>query len=474
MGRHEAVGAAMTLKAFTILLEKCLNITSRDQLLIVFDESLNQFLPALVGAIESADLSATFVCIPKSYQRYLLARTIADGRHDYVELPTCVVAAISASTAMATFLDSDPETSAIRKAVNHCPRPRNCRLATVPGISQDVLASIIDAPFDEILKDCERLAWILGESRHAEIESYDRNGNPHTLNLQLNGWDSEPIMSPGLLLPGSWGNVPPGETFCCPRPETVNGTICINGSVPRHVIGPGEEILLKFENGTLIAWSSPNRSAALEFFDSESARAASNGDKHWNTFAELGIGMNPKIRQLTGNPLLDEKAIETLHVAIGDNSTFGDNVVSLVHHDFITLKPTLRLDGREVLSRGELQRALIDAMRGDLHLAPQDLPDDVIVYLRESKVGVHNNLLQRRLSKAYRINYVQMANPSTSALLADLCDALKIYNGVHLATFVTTYPVFGSTPTTDLLAILNHYRALNLRPTTLSGTKPHS
>jgi hypothetical protein len=374
---------------------------------------------------------------------------------------------------MVNLLDSDPETSSVRKAVNHRPRPRNCRLATIPGISHEVLASITESPFDSILKDCERMAWILGESRDVEIESYDSDGNPHTLRLQLNGWDSEPVMSPGLLLPGSWGNVPPGETFCCPRPETVSGTICINGSVPHHVIGTGEEIFLTFDHGTLTEWHSGNPSSALAFFETESARATVNRDKNWNTFAELGIGMNPRIAKLTGNPLFDEKAMNTLHIAIGDNSNFGDDVVSLVHHDLITVKPTLRLDGHVILNRGEFQRDLIDTLRAALRPVENELPNDVIVTLRESRIGLHNDILQRRLSKAYRINYVQMADLATSLLLADLYNALQAYNSVHLATFLKTYPTFDGTPTMELLALLHHYRALHLRPPApLSSAKP--
>jgi hypothetical protein len=86
--------------------------------------------------------------------------------------------------------------------------------------------------------------------------------------------------------------------------------------------------------------------------------------------------------------------------------------------------------------------------------------------LRESKLGVHNEILQRRLSKAYRINFVQMADIDTSVLLGEVCDALKTYKSVHLATFLKSYPTFGTTPTEGLLAILYHYRALRLAPPT--------
>jgi leucyl aminopeptidase (aminopeptidase T) len=92
-------------------------------------------------------------------------------------------------------------------------------------------------------------------------------------------------------------------------------------------------------------------------------RGAQNGDDNWNTFAELGIGLNPKITDLTGNSLFDEKAIKTLHIAIGDNSVFGDDISSFIHADLVTRRPSLVLDGHVVMDRGVIDHAAIQQRR---------------------------------------------------------------------------------------------------------------
>jgi leucyl aminopeptidase (aminopeptidase T) len=69
--------------------------------------------------------------------------------------------------------------------------------------------------------------------------------------------------------------------------------------------------------------------------------------------AELGIGMNDKAKVI-GSPLEDEKVLGTVHVALGDNSTFGGTVQAGVHLDGIIMNPTLKLDNLELIKNGEL------------------------------------------------------------------------------------------------------------------------
>jgi leucyl aminopeptidase (aminopeptidase T) len=69
--------------------------------------------------------------------------------------------------------------------------------------------------------------------------------------------------------------------------------------------------------------------------------------------AELGIGTN-EAAQLTGNVLEDEKILGTIHVAIGDNHTFGGTIRVSSHQDGIVLAPTLSIDGRTILEAGNL------------------------------------------------------------------------------------------------------------------------
>ena len=74
--------------------------------------------------------------------------------------------------------------------------------------------------------------------------------------------------------------------------------------------------------------------------------------KSRRNLAELGIGTNPNAKR-PDNVLEAEKIKGTVHIAIGDNSTFGGKVSTDLHQDFIIPKPTLYLDGKLIMKDGE-------------------------------------------------------------------------------------------------------------------------
>ena len=70
--------------------------------------------------------------------------------------------------------------------------------------------------------------------------------------------------------------------------------------------------------------------------------------------AELGIGTNDMAKR-PDNILESEKILGTIHIALGDNSSFGGNVSTPFHQDFVFFRPTvglIRKDGnREILMK---------------------------------------------------------------------------------------------------------------------------
>ena len=65
-----------------------------------------------------------------------------------------------------------------------------------------------------------------------------------------------------------------------------------------------------------------------------------------SNIAELGIGTNDKA-QRPDNILESEKILGTIHIALGDNSSFGGSVRTPFHQDFIFFKPTVVLIGKD-------------------------------------------------------------------------------------------------------------------------------
>jgi leucyl aminopeptidase (aminopeptidase T) len=71
-------------------------------------------------------------------------------------------------------------------------------------------------------------------------------------------------------------------------------------------------------------------------------RAKLDERKENANIAELGIGTNEKARR-PDNILESEKILGTIHVAFGDNSSFGGSVKTPFHQDFVFFRPTVVL-----------------------------------------------------------------------------------------------------------------------------------
>lgn len=444
-------------EGFSALLTSCLKLTTEDELLVIADESLDRYLETFLRLVDDRRFSTLLVRIPESHQLALAGW--AAKEQEPVTLPATLEAAIGSSTALITCLNGGLDTNPFRKALIRQDRPPRCRFAHIPGFSATILRAIACSPFPTIMEHCELFAWALGEATTAELVTYDSAGKAYSLHLSLGGWENEPLMSPGVLAPGSWGNVPPGETFCCPHESSVHGEVCINGSIPGRVLTPGEEIVIRFEEGKIKAWDGDPGSPAHRLLQEERAKATRE-DSNWNTFAEMGIGLNPAITELTGNGLFDEKAMGTIHVAVGDNSLFGHDTIAKIHADLVTRKPTLILnDGHEVIAKGELCFPSLLAWREQERRALHTLPYDSLFVIKEKKVKSLDGQLQRCLTKGRRLGYVQMAGVRESEALAQL-EAQIATEPRYPEDVLREHPTFGGIETSRLLGILYHYCAL--------------
>jgi hypothetical protein len=65
--------------------------------------------------------------------------------------------------------------------------------------------------------------------------------------------------------------------------------------------------------------------------------------------------MNRAVEQLTGNMLFDEKAAGTAHVALGSNIYMGGTIDASIHCDMVLRAPTILVDGKVLVDRGELR-----------------------------------------------------------------------------------------------------------------------
>jgi aminopeptidase len=126
-------------------------------------------------------------------------------------------------------------------------------------------------------------------------------------------------------------NLPGGEVFTAPVPDSVEGEVLFD--LPLY--HQGREITdahLVFEDGEVVEHAAgENEELLAEVLDT---------DPGARRLGELGIGMNRDIDQFTYNMLFDEKMGDTVHMAVGRayDECVGENRAaneSAVHVDMI-------------------------------------------------------------------------------------------------------------------------------------------
>ena len=103
-------------------------------------------------------------------------------------------------------------------------------------------------------------------------------------------------------------NMPAGEAFTSPVPDSVEGTVRFDKPLLRQ----GNEIVdayLELEGGAVVDFEAAKNEEVLEGILDTDAGARRLG--------ELGIGMNRSIDRFTYNVLFDEKMGDTVHLAVG-------------------------------------------------------------------------------------------------------------------------------------------------------------
>jgi leucyl aminopeptidase (aminopeptidase T) len=298
--------------------EQCLDLSPGEAAVVVTDDKREPIGEALYEAARAVTADATILRYPPADQHG-------------TEPPAPVAAAMEASDA---FLA--PTT----KSLSHTrARGRACdagaRGATLPGITESVFTTGLDADYSAIDDACNDALAAVGDADAVRVTS--PAGTDVTFELGDREWFADTGM---VHAPGDFSNLPAGEVFIAP--ESATGTYVVDGTMmPHGLLGEGEELAFEVDDGLVTSVSD-------EAVREELATAAESvGDAAYN-LAELGIGTNVGVEELVGSVLLDEKAAGTVHIAIGDNAGIGGDTDAPVHLDGILRDPTVYADGEAI------------------------------------------------------------------------------------------------------------------------------
>lgn len=220
--------------------------------------------------------------------------------------------------------------------------------AYIPDLMNEELTDLGIRP-EDILGVGERTV-AMGEAVTAASTARVTSSAGTDLQLDIRGRPGLPL-HPVFRKPGHFAIVPfYCEVACAPVEGTARGVVVTDGTV----------VGLPGLNGVLdepIRWTvEQGRVAAIE--GGRSARLLQDllpaqGENAYS-IAELGIGMNDRMRNVLVGNRRDNGVFGHIHLALGRNADLGGQTWSPLHADFLVLNATLELDGKAVVAGRKL------------------------------------------------------------------------------------------------------------------------
>jgi leucyl aminopeptidase (aminopeptidase T) len=297
---------------------QCLALEETESCCIVTDDKRREIGEALYEVASQVTDDATIVRFPP-------------GASHGAEPPEPVAAAMAGADVFLAPTTKSLSHTRARGEANEA----GARGATLPGITEEVFTTGLQADYETIARHCEDVL--------EQVEGADeiRVTSPQGTDVTFEPGDREWHDDTGIVHEaGGFSNLPAGEVFV--SPETADGTYVVDGTMmPHGLLEKGQTLEFDVEDGQVTRISDDDIRQQVE----EAAEEV--GDAAYN-LAELGIGTNVAVTELVGSVLLDEKAGGTVHIAIGDDAGIGGDTEAPIHFDGILREPTVYADGEVV------------------------------------------------------------------------------------------------------------------------------
>lgn len=218
------------------------------------------------------------------------------------------------------------------------------RYASMPLFDEPMLSGPMMVDWKIMLDRTKKIAKRVNNCERIKIES--QNGT--SLILSKKGRDAK--IDTGIInKPGQFSNLPAGEVYLAPLEGSAQGKLVLEWAPTRKLKNP---IMLHVKKG--LVQKIEGKDKYINYLEKKLSEKKEN-----RNIAELGIGTNDKAAR-PDNILESEKIFGTIHIALGDNSSFGGKIRASFHQDFVLFKPTITLIyktgvKRKLLKEGKLQ-----------------------------------------------------------------------------------------------------------------------
>ncbi|VAX32723.1 Leucyl aminopeptidase (aminopeptidase T) [hydrothermal vent metagenome] len=222
----------------------------------------------------------------------------------------------------------------------------SARYASMPLFDVRMFEGAMDVDWKALRKRTKAMAKLVDRAVEVVISAPNGTG----IRLSKKGRRAH-ADSGDLKKPGSFGNLPAGEVYFAPVEGTAEGTLVLEWAPTRRLSSP---VTLRVSGGYV-----EEVEGSDDFVFTLRERIAERRENA--NIAEIGIGTNDRAVR-PDNILESEKILGTIHVALGDNSSFGGKVKTPFHQDFVFFRPTVVLIFRDsseetLMKDGKLSRS---------------------------------------------------------------------------------------------------------------------
>lgn len=310
-------------RALAIAVRDCLAVKPQETVLVVTDD-------------EKFKIGQKLHLVAREYARESLLLVMAPRQNHGQEPPPAVARAMLAAEVIFFITQmSLSHTRARREAT-----ARGARIASLPGITEDIIARTIDVDYRRMNRLAARICPLLSGAPQIRITT------PLGTDLSFSARGRRAHPDTGIIREkGGFTNLPAGEVYVAPLEGSANGRLVIDGTICR--MWPlSRPIEVAIARGFAVGAGPGPEAERFWQMLSRHGRPAFN-------VAEFGIGINPKAR-ISGVVLEDEKALGTIHIAFGDNSSMGGRVKVPSHQDGIVTRATVWVGGTKIMEDGRL------------------------------------------------------------------------------------------------------------------------
>lgn len=330
------------------------------------------------------------------------------------------------------------------------------------------------ADCSEVAKYSDLLAMILSKGKRLNIKSGPKL--EYELNFgDIGGWYEIGSSDSGILTKkGSFGNLPAGEAFMAislSRSAHIDGKICIDRFIDQvGFVDIMDPVILTIVKGQITKIEGGKSARKLrENLRKAEAKAKEKGwePEYVNKISEIGIGTNPKA--IIGPATIEtEKEKGTLHIALGNNTTFGGTYRAPNHFDCVIKQAKLEVDSNTILEGGQLEDlgTLYAKFEEKYSLIKEEkIHGDSIIIKFPSEAAIH----ERKLFKIWkdfegRHHRTQVGDNATARKEAELWKLMKNYKTIAYLLNKTNIP---DSTVYQLLRLLEEYLLVSIQEKTI-------